>query len=458
VIAFRLCPGAGLLVLTTALVVPLSVTRAAAQIPSSVSAPSTVAAESVPLPNRLNQNLPSWLRLRAEFRERMESIEGAGFSSGRDDVFWLSRLRVNASITPTGWLSFHAQVQDARVAKKEVGAAGAPFSAPIDVRLAHVDVGTPASRLSVRIGRQELVFGEQRLVGHVSWLNAARSFDAARLTWRSAPVQVDVFASSVVRVATDDWDRSGNSNRFHGVHASTARLVPRATVEPYFFWRSDAGQRLETGGTGRLRLGSTGVRVAGTLPAGFDYGSETVVQRGSVGRETTDAWAQHLKVRAPAIARGLRVVGEYNFASGDDDPADGRRGTFDLLYPTPHDKYGLADQIGWRNIHHARAAAEIAWVRALPITVAYHSWWLASGRDGLYSAGGASVARIPEGAANRHVGHELDLQASRAVTPQLQLAGGYAFIQPGAFLKAATPGASFHSTFVMLTYVFLAER
>jgi hypothetical protein len=26
-------------------------------------------------------------------------------------------------------------------------------------------------------GRQELVYGDQRLIGHVSWLNAARTFD-----------------------------------------------------------------------------------------------------------------------------------------------------------------------------------------------------------------------------------------------------------------------------------------
>jgi hypothetical protein len=56
------------------------------------------------------------------------------------------------------------------------------------------------------------------------------------------------------------------------------------------------------------------------------------------------------------------------------------------------------------------------------------------------------------------VGHEFDVQVSRALTPQLQVAGGYAHIRPGAFLRAATPGQSFHSTFLMLTYVFLSER
>lgn len=456
----RPCPRAGLTIPTAALavlVVLASVTEATAQTPAGTSAqPNT--AESVPLPNRLNQRLPAWLRVRAEFRERMESVEGAGFTSGRDDVYWLSRLRFNVSVAPTTWLGVHAQVQDARVAKKEIGAAGVPFSAPVDVRLAHVDLGTPTSRVSARVGRQELVFGEQRLVGHVSWLNAARTFDAARMTLRAPQLQLDLFAGSVVRIATDDWDRSGHGNGFHGVHATSARLVPRATIEPYFFWRSDRGQRTEAGATARLRLGTTGVRLAGALPGGFDYGLETAVQRGSLGSDSNRAWAQHLRLRTPAIGRGVRLVSEYNYASGDAEPADGQRGTFDPLYPTPHDKYGLADQVGWRNIHHLRAGVELASIPRWPITAAYHSWWLASATDGLYLVSGAQLARLPAGAPDRHVGQEFDVQVSRVLTPQFQIGGGYAHIRPGAFLRATTPGQSFHSTFLMLTYVFLAER
>lgn len=74
------------------------------------------------------------------------------------------------------------------------------------------------------------------------------------------------------------------------------------------------------------------------------------------------------------------------------------------------------------------------------------------------AAGGALLARVAGGAQSAHVGHEIDVQATRALTPQLQLAVGYAHILPGAFLKEATPGASFSHPYVMATYVFLAER
>jgi hypothetical protein len=182
-------------------------------------------------------------------------------------------------------------------------------------------------------------------------------------------------------------------------------------------------------------------------------------QRGSLGSDDVDAWAGHWQLRESLPGPGaVRLTGEYNYASGDDDPADGVRGTFDQLYPTGHDKYGLADQIGWKNVHHARAGVELSPLKGLPITANYHSWWRAARRDGIYNAGSAPLARVAAGAADRHVGQELDLQVSRAITPQVQAAAGYAHIFTGPFLKQATPGASYSHPYVMVTYVFLAEK
>ena len=434
--------------------VPLN--AAAQQLPAP--APPGVAAKP-PVLNRANELLPQWFRLRAEFRERLEGFDGLGFNSTREDLYWLSRLRLNATVTPSKQLSFQAQVQDARVAKKTVGPTGAPFKAPIDLRMGFADVGSSTGPLTVRAGRQELVYGEQRLIGHVSWLNAARTFDGVKTTVRTKTFAVDVFAASVVRILDGEFDKSGNGNRFAGVYGTTTKLIPGATVEPYVLFKRDVNLRAEAGGLGTLKQTTTGVRVAGKLPARLDYGVEMALQRGSLGTDTISAWAGHWQLRESLPGPGaVKLTGEYNFASGDHDPADNVRGTFDQLYPTPHDKYGLADQIGWKNVHHARAGFEITPLKGLPFTTNYHSWWLAEANDAIYNAGSAVLARVATGAADRHVGQEIDFQVSRALTPQLQAAAGYAHIVPGAFLKAATPGASYSHPYVMLTYVFLAEK
>jgi hypothetical protein len=268
-----------------------------------------------------------------------------------------------------------------------------------------------------------------------------------------------VFAASVVRILDGEFDKSGAGNRFAGAYGSTTKLVKNGTVEPYLFWRRDTNLIGELGSPGDLKQTTVGVRLAGRMPARLDYNLEMVAQRGSLGTDDVQAWAGHWQLRESLPGSGaVKLTGEFNYASGDENPTDGVRGTFDQLYPTGHDKYGLADQIGWRNIQHVRAGFEVTPIRATPITVNYHSWWLAEKRDGIYTSGSVPLARIITGAADRHVGQELDVQVARSLTQQIQVAGGYAHIFTGAFLKEATPGASYSHPYVMVTYVFLAER
>jgi hypothetical protein len=422
-----------------------------------VSSPPT-AQKPPPFPNRANELMPSWLRLRGEFRERVEGLDNAGFTAGRDDVYYLSRLRLSATATGHS-MGATVQVQDARVADKSIGPQSAPFQAGFDFRQAFVDVGNAKAPLAARLGRQEIAFGDQRLVGHAGWLNAARSFDAARVTFRASAAQVDVFAGSVVRVLNGEFDKSGNGNRFGGAYVSSGRILPQGTVEPYLLYRRDTNLRTETGAFGSLDQFTTGGRFAGKLPARLDYNVEMDLQRGSLASDDVRAWAGHWQVRETLPGSGTpRLTGEYNYASGDEDPADGVRGTFDQLYPTAHDKYGLADQVGWRNIHHVRGGFELTPFKATPISVNYHSYWLAERRDALYAASGAPIARVAAGAASTRVGQEIDVQISRPLFPQLAFTAGYSHLIAGPFLKEATPGQSYSGPFAMVTYVFLAEK
>jgi hypothetical protein len=302
-----------------------------------------------------------------------------------------------------------------------------------------------------------LVFGDQRLVGHVSWLNTARSFDAVRGVFRHKKVRVDAFAASVVNIQMNDVNRSGGGNYFYGADAPLAVLPNGGVVEPYEFVRTSRNLRTEAGAPGDLTSSTTGVRLVGKFSARTDYNIEAAIQRGSLGSDTISASAGHALIGRviPVGSKTYRVFGEYNFASGDETPGDGVRGTFDQLYPTPHDKYGLADQVGWKNIHHLRTGVDTRPLSKLAIAGSYHSFWLASGTDALYNAGSAVLARMPSGAPDRHVGQELDIQATYTPSPRIQLHGGYAHIFTGAFLKAATPGKSYSGPYVMVTTMLL---
>ena len=138
-------------------------------------------------------------------------------------------------------------------------------------------------------------------------------------------------------------------------------------------WKRDSNIASETSGLATLQHTTFGVRWIGKLPARLDYNIEMAGQRGTLGGDDVKAWAGHWQLRESLPGAGaVKLTGEYNFASGDRDPADGVRGTFDQLYPTPHDKTGLADQVGWKNIHHARAGFEVTPIKATPFSLNYH--------------------------------------------------------------------------------------
>ena len=392
--------------------------------------------------DELNAQLPKWLRFSGEYRARFEGFSGGGFRPGNDDAYFLNRVRLNMSIAPTPWLKFNFQAQDARVFGKTLKPYGPPFEDTFDLRMAYIEIGEPEKKaFGMRVGRQELVFGEQRLIGHVSWLNTARTFDAVRATVRHNGYRLDAFSASVVNIRNHEWNHHQDGNNFHGLYGGIEKLVPKAIIEPYALWR--VGPRID--------FKTWGVRFVGKLPANFDYGTEMAKQTGS-----TQAWAGHWRLgyTLPKFTWKPRISAEYNYASGDDNPTDNKLTTFDVLYPTPHDKYGLADQVGWKNIHHFRFGPEFKLNKRLNAIANYHNWWLASPKDALYNAGGTPLFRVAAGTAGRHVGQEVDGQLMFAMNKQVSLSGGFAHIFPGEFLKKASSGASYNYPYLMLGYTF----
>ena len=113
------------------------------------------------------------------------------------------------------------------------------------------------------------------------------------------------------------------------------------------------------------------------------------------------------------------------------------------------------DQVDWRNVHHLRTALDAKPNAKWTLSGSYHSWWLASTSDALYAAGGAVLLRPVAGFTESHVGQELDVQATYPLSPRVQVSGGYAYIIPGAFLKAATPGKGYSFPYVMVTSTIL---
>ncbi|HZT39214.1 MAG TPA: alginate export family protein [Bryobacteraceae bacterium] len=397
--------------------------------------------------------LPDWLKLGGELRGRLETMTGLNYAPGDDDTYYLHRLRLDIGIEPVGWLRLFVQGQDARVGAYNHKPVPSNFADSFDLRQGYVEI-RPWRAWTVRLGRQELSFGEERLVGASNWSNTGRSFDVARVTYAKPRARVDFFSGAVVATVDSQFDRPHFNNKFHGIYASLDQLPGKSTVQPYVLWKSSATAVDKEGHSGDLGVYTYGVRAVGSLSSRIDYGLEAAAQTGHLSGDSIRAWAGHwtLGRRLARSDRAPRLVAEYNYASGDDS-RPGRRGTFDQLYPTNHNKYGTADRIAWRNIHDAMLGLDWKANARMRLQLDYHSFWLADLRDALYTESGTPLIRNPN-APSKRIGAEIDLQASYKVNERLQFGGGCAHLFPGPYLRASTKHSGATAPYVMWTYSF----
>jgi hypothetical protein len=213
--------------------------------------------------------------------------------------------------------------------------------------------------------------------------------------------------------------------------------------------------RGESGAFGDQDIAAAGFRALGLLPARFDYNVEVALERGHSGGDDVHAWAGHWQLahRLWAEDRAPRLVAEYNYATGDQRRGDGRLGTFDHLFPTNHNKYGTADQIGWRNMGDMMGGLDWRPNKEWRAQLDYHAFYLATVQDGLYTNGGGLVLRNPS-ATSRHVGNEIDLQVSYRRPPHWQLGVGIAHLFPGEYWKQSSRGSAVTAPYVFLTFAF----
>ena len=406
---------------------------------------------------KLNQSLPAWLRIGGQYRSRLEGPTGIGFARTKD-FYLLDRLRVHVAIQPNDWLRFYGEVQDARIFFNHRIPNAYPYEDSWTLWQAYAQVGSSkAGWVDVLVGRQVLIFGDERVIGPSNWVNGGRTFNVARVDFHPKGYNVSVFGSSVVPGDNTDLHNAIPGNNLYGVYGTFQNIISSSTVEPYILWRlAPAGFSLpETLGRGHLNEITIGLHWKGTLPAAFDYDTEFDGQTGSLGSSSIAAWAGYAGVGKTfrQIATSPRFFTEGNYASGTKNPAGHEWNTFDQLYPSNHDKYGFTDQVGRRNLMQFRVGVEEEPTKKWKLKQAFESYWLATSHDNFYASSGAIAVPAHPGA-SRHIGNELDLVAEYQLNKGLSFGFGYARLFAGQFLKAATPGHDYSYPYAYFQYNF----
>lgn len=382
-----------------------------------------------------------------EMRWRMEFRDNADFQPANDfDYYTGQRIRAHLRARLHPHLSFYVQGQDVWL-----------FGAESD-KVIH-SLGTNLYQLyldwkpggsepwELRLGRQELIYGEERLVGAFGWDNVGRSFDAARVRQRAGQWSNDFFWARLVDVRRNGAAHRPGNQDLYGIYLTRAPKESSRRIELYGMYLRDGlrtvgEQPLEAAQA--VRIATLGFRQVHQPKTGWRYSIEHAWQFGERGPDghraamlvTTGGYAWSGRWQP-------RLQLEYDFATGDNNPHDGRSREFNNLFPTNHKFYGYADLLGLRNMHDFRLTAAAKVHSKLTVEADYHRFLLAARRGPWKNAGGKVLGFDPTGAAGRDLGQEIDLTFRVPLHSHLSLLGGFSLFLPGRF-AATTRGPEPH--------------
>lgn len=416
-----------------------------------------------------------WLRERSqkfestdlggEFRVRYQVKDNFGNGANfhfrdtgvdNDNSYLENRLRMHLGVTPSDWIGVYVEGQHASSTGDEKAAN--PSSDILDLYQGYLDLGNLEQfPVTLRVGRQAMDYGDNRLVGRRPFNNIGRVFDAAKVRYTSGDTWVDGFVSRTVTVDDGSFNVANDYECFYGVYASTLAICPKQTTDIYFLGLNSGlgsstattGSPVAGGGSPRdiYTIGTRMASVPGELGA-WDYGVEGAIQ---FGRFKFGAAAASLDHFAYALhGRGGYTFGEawgaprvglvYDYASGDDDPTDGDHGTFDQLLPSVHGPLGFMDVVGWQNIHHIGIPMSVTPTEKLKVTLGYHAFWLASDQDFFYNVTGGARTAGGYGistAGGKFVGSEIDLIANYRVCESATLQTGFGHFFTGDYVDSS---------------------
>ncbi len=362
------------------------------------------------------------LTINSQIRERTE-FSAKDFNADVDNPsFSLLRTRLNVGIEAADDIDVFVQFQDSRV----FGGAGGTISgsAPaLDAHQAYFRVSNFFdSDVSVKVGRQEIVIGNQRLIGSVGWSNVGRNFDAARISLNTETGSFEFIAANII----GDTGTT-NGDNLYGIVGSYP-YADGSRVEALVLYDNRTNEITGGSDEGEAMLSriTAGAAAYGQV-SGFDYELEAYLQTGDAFEAATGelgsigAYLASAKVGYTLNPdNGLRIGGLFTLVSGDEDAGDGDIGNFNTLFATNHKFYGFMDYfVGAgsfaRGLQDVALSASVRPKDKLKLAVDVHNF---------------TSVETPDGA-DSLFGQEIDVTATYTYNSAMSIVAGVSAFLPG---------------------------
>lgn len=382
------------------------------------------------------------LRYHNEIGMGREGAAGTQRFQDTNNDFLLSRLRLYSNWKVNDWLRIYSE----GIYAEATNDGGDYFPRPIDINEGDflnlfADVKLTDS-FTARVGRQELLYGAQRTVSPLDWANTRRTFEGAKLMYKSGDLAVDTFYTYFVPVDADGFDESDSDLPFYGTYATYSGFE-NFTIDAYYLgFDNNKVTGSTAGNTNDFSVHTLGLRINGgidnwlfEMEGGPQFGKQSAV-RGGVDH-SAGFYTCGLGRKCTRLPGGTTIWFYYDYASGDG--LNGDFTGFNQLYPLAHKYLGFIDALQRTNIESPNILLTCKPGPKWNFLMWYYHFRAADAGQ-VVSIGNTSS---PQSTTSDEVGDELDFILKYSICPRSNVLIGWSKFWAGDKLFSATKDAEF---------------
>ncbi len=326
----------------------------------------------------------------------------------------------------------------------------------LDLHQAFVDISLPVTKqqkLIMRLGRQELSYGSQRLVAVRDGPNNRQSFDAAKLMYSSNDLKADAFFSHYVLSNQNIFDDGFNKNtKFWGAYMVLNKIPVLQNMDFYYFGLYKATSTFDDGKGKELRH-SIGTRVW-KKSGNWQYDFEGLYQWGKFASKDIAAWtiSSNILYSFNSLKFKPQIGLKTELITGDRNYEDGKLNSFNPLFPRGA-YFGLAALIGPSNLADIHPSVSFELSNKIDLNFDYDAFWRYSSNDGVY-APNVSLIYSGRNITTKFIGQQYSTELIYTPGNFLYFRAEITWFKPGGYLKAAGPGKDILFTGITLQLKF----
>ncbi|AOC96298.1 hypothetical protein BB050_03209 [Flavobacterium anhuiense] len=315
----------------------------------------------------------------------------------------------------------------------------------LDIHQAFLDIDfikEENEQLTLRSGRQEMMYGSQRLIAVREGPNSRLAFDAVKLFYKKNNWQSDAFFTHPIVNKQGTFNDSFNENaKFWGSYTVIHKVPFIQNIDLYYLglWKSRSVFDDAIGEENRQSIGTRIWKNKGT----WKYDFEGVYQFGNINQKTISGWTlssfacytfENIKY-TPEIGLKTEII------SGDKSSGDAHLQTFNPLYPRGA-YFGLVALIGPSNLIDVHPSINFSLSEKWTLGIDYDIFWRQTLSDGIY-APNMQLLYSGKNTTERFIGSQLISNVNYDMNNHLGFTLETGWFNAGSFLKEVGSGKDY---------------